>query len=159
MLRKLNWKETAGVVTILAILVGVPAVLWQWRHHVLHHHAADTKVVMLTAIADRGIWTQDEVVGWNYWWKKPTRAENIPLQQGDRVLLRLRSADVLHSFAIPLLRFGPVEVPSGHTVQVEFRADRPGTLTFLCWTMCSPEHQNLHGRFLVQGNGNENDSW
>lgn len=157
MARLVNWKEAAGVVTVVAVLLGLPLVLWQWREHKLKHHPADTKVITLTAIADRGIWTQDEIVGWNYWWKKPARAENIPLQQGDRVVMRLRSVDVLHSFAIPLLRLGPVDVPSGHTVQVEFRADRPGTLTFLCWQVCSPEHQNLRGRFVVQGKGQ--DSW
>ena len=63
--------------------------------------------------------------------------------------LRLRSADVLHTFAIPLLRLGPVDVPAGHTVELEFDADRAGTLTFLCWQVCSPEHGHLRGRFLV----------
>jgi len=64
-----------------------------------------------------------------------TRAEEIPLNQGDHVVLRLRSADVLHSFAIPILRRGPVEVPAGHTVELEFDADRAGSLMFLCWRL------------------------
>lgn len=152
-----NWKEAAGVTAVMAVLIGLPLVLWQWRHRVLYHHPADTKVIMLTAVANPGMWTRDEILGWNYWWQKPTPVEDIALQQGDLVRLRLRSADVLHSFAIPLLHLGPVEVSSGHTVQVEFRADRPGNLTFLCWQVCSPEHQSLHGRFVVQGN--EKDSW
>lgn len=154
---RIDWTEATGIATIFAILIGLPIILWQWRDRTLHRHSADTKVISLTAVAGDGVWTQDDVVGWNYWWKTPARAENIPLQLNDHVIMRLRSVDVLHSFAIPLLHIGPVEVPSGHTVEVEFRADRPGTLTFLCWQVCSQEHQNLRGRFVVAGNAQ--DSW
>ena len=155
---KLNWKEAAGVVAVIAVLLGLPVVLWTWRQHSRLPHSPNTKVYTLTAVATPGVWTQEEVVGWNYWWKTPQPVQDIPLQQGDYVILRLRSADVLHSFSIPLLHLGPIDVPSGHTVQAEFRADRPGALTFLCWQVCSPEHNKLRGRFLVQGSGKEQDS-
>jgi heme/copper-type cytochrome/quinol oxidase subunit 2 len=49
------------------------------------------------------------------------------------VVLLVRSADVLHSFTIPLIRLGPVDVPARHTMEVKFVTDRPGILTFLCW--------------------------
>lgn len=51
-------------------------------------------------------------------------------------MVRLRSADLLHSFAIPLLRIGPVDVPAGHTVEVKFDANRPGVLIF-CAGRCA----------------------
>ena len=159
MMRLPDWREVAGSGVVLAILLAVPLTLWAWRDRTLHHHPAGTKVFLLTAVADHGVWTQEEVVGWNYWWKKPARLHTIPLQQGDHVVLRLRSVDVLHSFAIPILHLGPVEVPSGHTVQVEFQADRSGTLTFLCLQVCSPDHQMLLGQFEVQGNKKEQDTW
>lgn len=153
-----DYKEAAGIVTVVAILIGLPIILWHWRDQTLHHHPAGTKVITLTAVAGNGVWTTDDVVGWNYWWKTPKRVEDIPLQVNDHVVMRLRSVDVLHSFAVPLLHIGPVEVPSGHTVQLEFRPDRPGNLTFLCWQVCSQQHQNLHGRFVVTGAGAQ-DSW
>ena len=156
---RLNWKETAGIVAVLSILLGLPVVLWGWRQHARVPHAPGAKLFTLTAVADPGVWTQEEIVGWNYWWKKPKPVSDIPLQQGDRVIVRLRSVDVLHSFAVPLLHLGPIDVPSGHTVKVEFRADQPGELTFLCWQVCSPEHNKLRGQFVVQGNGKEQDSW
>lgn len=147
----MGWKEATGVLAILLVLVGLPLLLWYWREIALmHRYPAGTKVITLTAVANGGIWTQEEVVGLNYWRKKPTRVHEIPLNQGEHVVLRLRSADVLHSFAIPLLRLGPVDVPAGHTVELEFDAQRTGVLTFLCWQVCSPEHSNLRGRFIVK---------
>ena len=101
-------------------------------------------------MAKGGIWTLDDVVGANYWLRTPTRAEDIPINQGDHVVLRLRSADVLHSFAIPILRKGPVEVPAGHTVELEFDVERSGSLMFPCWQVCSPDHGNLHGHFVAK---------
>lgn len=133
--------------------------LWHWRHVTsVHRYPAGTKIVTLTAVAKGGVWTQDDVVGLTYWWRKPNRSGDIPLNQGDHVVVRLRSADVLHSFAIPLLRLGPVEIPAGHTVDVEFDAKRPGTLTFLCLQVCSPQHSGLQGRFVVKGNEQE-ETW
>lgn len=152
----MTWREAAGVLAVVAVLVGLPLLLWYWRASVsANHHPPNTKIITLTAVADGGIWTHDQIVGYNYWWKRPTRVNEIPLQQGDHVALRLRSVDVLHSFAIPILRLGPVEVPAGHTVEVEFDADRAGVLTFLCWQMCSPEHPKLRGRFLVNASEDE----
>jgi heme/copper-type cytochrome/quinol oxidase subunit 2 len=68
-------------------------------------------------------------------------------------VVRVRSSDLLHSFAIPLLHIGPVDVPAGHTVEVQFEATRPGVLTFLCWQVCSMQHDKLRGRFVVKSRG------
>ncbi len=155
----MTWREAAGVLAVLVVLVGLPLLLWYWQAVALaHRYPRDTKVITLTAIANGGIWTQEEIVGVNYWRREPKRAEEIPLNQGDHVVLRLRSVDVLHSFAIPILHLGPVEVPAGHTVELEFTADRAGVLTFLCWQVCSPEHSKLRGRFLVKASKAE-ETW
>lgn len=159
MARSITWKEAAGVLAVLAVLAGLPLLLWYWRAVALaHRYPPDTKVITLTAVANGGIWTEDEVVGLNYWRRQPKRVEDIPLDQGDHVALRLRSVDVLHSFAIPLLHLGPVDVPAGHTVELEFTADRAGVLTFLCWQVCSPDHPKLRGRFVVKGS-KEEETW
>ena len=158
-MRNMTWKEAAGVLGVLLVLIGLPLLLWYWQAvYMVHHYPPGTKVITLTAVADGGIWTQEEVIGHNYWRKKPTRVGDIPLNQGDHVVVRLRSADLLHTFAIPLLRLGPVDVPAGHTVELEFNADRAGVLTFLCWQVCSPEHPNLRGRFVVKAR-DKNDGW
>jgi heme/copper-type cytochrome/quinol oxidase subunit 2 len=157
--RTMKGKEVAGVLVILAVLLGLPMLLVYWRTVGLaHRYPANTKVIKLTAVADGGIWTQEEIVGYNYWWRKPSRTEKILLNQGDHVVVLLRSADVLHSFAIPLLHVGPVEVPAGHTIEVAFDANRPGELTFLCWQVCSPDHSKLQGDFLVKPSGAQ-ETW
>ena len=155
MARMTKWKEAAGVLAVVLVLAGLPLLVWYWKAVILaHRYPPGTKVIALTAIANGGLWTQEEIVGHNYWRRKPARTDEITLNQGDHVVLRLRSVDVLHSFGIPLLRLGPVDVPAGHTVEVEFNAERAGVLTFLCWQVCSPDHPNLRGRFVVKARGN-----
>ena len=161
--RKMYWKEIAAVASVVLVLVGLPLLLWYWQAVVsIRSYPPGTKVIDLTAVAQGGIWTQDKVVGYNYWWKKPARTPDIPLNQGDHVVVRLHSADLLHSFSIPLLHIQPVDIPAGHRVAVQFDADRPGDLTFLCWQVCSPDHPGLHGRFLVKGREgaeNKDEGW
>jgi heme/copper-type cytochrome/quinol oxidase subunit 2 len=157
--RTITWLEAAGVLAVIVVLVGLPLLLWHWQVSMLpHRYPPNTKIISLTAVAKGGIWTQEEVIGANYWWRTPTRADEIPINQGDHIVLRLRSADVLHSFAIPILHRGPVEVPAGHTVELEFDAERAGSLTFLCWQVCSPEHGNLRGHFVAKASKAE-EAW
>ena len=159
MAQTMRWKEAAGILAVLLLLAGLPLSLEYWRVATLaHRFPPQTKVITLTAVANGGIWTDEEIVGYNYWWRRPSRVQEIPLNQGDHVVVQLRSVDVLHSFGIPLLRLGPVDVPAGHTVEVEFTAERPGVLTFLCWQVCSPDHPNLRGRFVVKA-GKAEEAW
>ncbi len=160
MARNITWIEAAGILAVIVILVGLPLLLRHWQVSMLpHRYPPNTKIISLTAVAKGGIWTQEEVVGANYWWRTPTRAEEIPINEGDHIVLRLRSADVLHSFAIPILHRGPVEVPAGHTVELEFDAERAGLLTFLCWQVCSPEHGNLRGHFMAKATKAAEETW
>ena len=155
----MTWKEIAGVAAVVLVLGGLPLVLWHWRHVTsVQQYPKGTKIISLTAVGKGGVWTEDDVVGATYWWRKPSRIGDIHLNQGEHVVVRLRSADVLHSFAIPLLRLGPVDIPAGHTVDVQFDAKEPGTLTFLCLQVCSPQHPGLHGRFVVKGSEKE-ETW
>jgi heme/copper-type cytochrome/quinol oxidase subunit 2 len=163
MTKKMVWMETAGVASIIIVIVGLPLLLWYWQAvFSLRKYPAGSKVIDLTAVAQGGIWTQDRVAGYNYWWKTPARTPDIQLNQGEHVVVRLHSPDVLHSFSIPLMHIQPVDMPAGHTEDVEFDATRPGELTFLCYQVCGPDHHSLLGRFQVKGNGkseNDKESW
>ena len=151
-----RWKETGAAFAVMLVLIGLPVLVAAWRGTILpHRYAPGTRIITLTAVANGGIWTQQEITGWNYWWREPDRTGYIALNQGERVVVRVHSVDVLHSFAIPPLRLGPFDVPAGHTVEVKFDAGEADLLMFLCWQWCSIDHPGLRGYFVVGGGGVE----
>jgi heme/copper-type cytochrome/quinol oxidase subunit 2 len=143
--------EAAAVLAVLLVLGGLPLLLWYWNTvFVPGQYPPGSKIIHLTAVAKGGVWTQDPVVGYAYWWKKPARTSEIRLTKGDHVVLFLHSPDVQHSFSIPDLQLGPVAIPAGHTVEVQFDADRVGELHFMCTQVCGRDHSHLEGRFIVR---------
>ena len=77
----------------------------------------------------------------------------IPVSQGDRVRLRLRSADRSHAFAIKAFRVKTLIPKGGDTVTVEFVADKTGTFDFTCAEYCGTGHSGMKGRLVVVANG------
>ena len=141
-------------VTIL-ILVAVPLALFGYKGVYLPHRFGGARIISLTALATDGVWTEERVAGINYWRKHFSPTPEIRVNQGETVVLRLASADVLHSFAIPLLHIGPLDVPAGEVREVQFTAQQAGTLVFLCWQVCSPVHEKLRGKIVVLGSNGE----
>ena len=90
--------------------------------------------------------------GQNYWRTSFPRAAVLEVDPARPVVLRLRSADVLHSFSIPALRIRPIDVYAGHEVVVRLEPeDLEGEdeLGFLCYQLCGPDHQHMSGTLLV----------
>lgn len=139
------------VAVTLLILLAVPLGLFGYKHVYLPHKHPDARIITLTALATDGVWTQEEVQGLNYWRKHFSATPEILVKQGETIVLRLASADVLHSFSIPLLNIGPLDVPAGEVREVRFKAEKPDTLVFLCWQVCSPVHGKLRGTIVVLG--------
>lgn len=154
MTRKTTYREAFAGLTVLLLLVGLPLVLWYWRDRVVPgRYAPGTKIIHLTAIADGGLWTEDQVAGYNYWWKRPTRADVIRVVEGEHVVLLLHSSDVQHAFVVRDLHIGPVAVSAGHTAEVKFDAGGPRTVDFLCKQVCGRDHKHMSGSFLVAEGG------
>lgn len=147
--------EKFAILVTLVIMVSVPAALFSFHSFYLPHKFGDARVITLTALASDGVWTEDSVTGVSYWRRHFPPATEIHVKQGERVVLRLASADVLHSFAIPALNIGPIDVPAGEVREVQFTAQDPDTLLFLCWQVCSPVHGKLQGRIVVLGPNGE----
>ncbi len=141
--------EKFAVLVTLLILAGVPLGLMGYEKVYLAHKFSGARIIKLTALATDGVWTAESVSGVNYWRKHFSATPEIQVKQGEEVVLRLASADVLHSFAIPLLHIGPIDVPAGEVRVIEFKAEQPGTLVFLCWQVCSPVHEKLRGKIVV----------
>jgi len=143
--------ERIPVLVTLSILISLPLALWGYKHLYLPHKFGGARIVTLTALATDGVWTEQQVEGMNYWRKHFSAVPEIRVQPGETLVLRLASADVLHSFSIPALNIGPLEVPAGEVREVQFTAGKPGTLVFLCWQVCSPVHERLRGKIVVAG--------
>ena len=77
----------------------------------------------------------------------------ITVAQGDRVRLRLRSADRTHAFAIKALRVKTLIPSAGEAVTVEFVADRAGSFDFTCAEYCGNGHARMKGRLVVVTRG------
>nr|WP_247509190.1 cytochrome c oxidase subunit II [Bradyrhizobium sp. 157] len=89
-----------------------------------------------------------EVVGEQWWWRvmyhAPTgpqiaSANEIRIPVGSPVTLKLRAADVIHSFWVPSLG-GKVDMIPGRTTQLQLTVDRPGVYRGQCAEYCGGPH-------------------
>jgi len=93
-----------------------------------------------------------EVVGRQYWWEvryldaQPARifttANELRIPVGRRVLLRLRSGDVIHSFWVPGLQ-GKMDLIPGRVNVLPLQADRPGVWRGQCAEFCGVQHGKM----------------
>lgn len=149
---KENLKEITALSAIVLILVGLPMLIfWYDKVHLPSQNPKGTRIINLTAKVSQEVclWTEEDVNGLNYWWKRFKFAEEIPVNVEDKVVFRVKSADVLHSFAIPQFRIGPYEVEAGKVKEVKFSAERGGNFKYLCWLWCSDCHGDLTGKIIV----------
>lgn len=114
--------------------------------------APRTTVHTLTGVVEDGCWTEDEVHGANYW-NRSFRPARPVLQVGEPVMLRLKSADVVHSFYSPGLGIGPVEVYPGRVQELLVTPKTAGIFGYYCTTVCGSSHFGMRGVLVVQGEG------
>jgi len=74
---------------------------------------------------------------------------NISVVEGDRVRLRLRSADRTHGIGIKAFRVNALIPKVGDAVTVEFVADRAGTFDITCSEYCGTGHRAMKGKLIV----------
>ncbi|MBI4612467.1 MAG: hypothetical protein HY720_02550 [Planctomycetes bacterium] len=145
--------EWLAAALVLLILLVVPAWLLKAESRAAHVGGIENPhVITLTAIADGGIWTEEDVVGHSYWRRRPKPARPV-VRVGETVVIRLKSADVRHSFSIPDLEVGPVSVEPGHVSEVRFVPREPGEYLTQCSTRCGPCHEEMLGTIVVLGPG------
>lgn len=149
---KYKFTDTVALALVALIIFGLPAVIWWYEKAYLpSRYPEGTVIINLTARApeDGCLWTEDNINAFNYWWKKFKFAEEIAVTQGAPVVFRIKSSDLLHSFAIPRFRIGPYEVEAGKVKEVQFLAERAGKFKYLCWLWCSDCHGDLSGKIVV----------
>src|SRR3989344_2236190 len=71
----------------------------------------------------------------------------ITVNEGDTVILRVKSIDVEHSLAIP--EFGVNQVLSpGKIAEVKFVADQKGNFEMFCAVYCGTGHREMKGTLI-----------
>jgi cytochrome c oxidase subunit II len=95
-----------------------------------------------------------EVTGHQWWWEFHypdygfTTAGEMHIPAGRPVLLRMRSADVIHSFWVPQLA-GKRDVVPGRTSYLILEADEPGVYLGQCAEFCGLAHADMRQRVFA----------
>ncbi|TDK39594.1 cytochrome c oxidase subunit II [Rhizobium deserti] len=90
-----------------------------------------------------------DVAGEQFWWRVRYQnaegsaafetANEVRVPVGERVLFKLTSPDVIHSFWIPVLG-GKMDVIPGRENHLTLMAEKPGTYRGVCAEFCGPSH-------------------
>lgn len=99
------------------------------------------------------------VTGYDWWWKveyeddDPTRrfvtANEIHIPVGQPVLVKLKSADVIHAFWVPMLA-GKTQMIPGLTNQQWLQADAEGVYSGQCTQYCGVQHAHMGLEVVAQ---------
>jgi cytochrome c oxidase subunit 2 len=99
------------------------------------------------------------VTGYDWWWKveyeddDPSRrfvtANEIHIPVGQPVLLKLKSADVIHAFWVPMLA-GKTQMIPGLTNQQWIEADAEGIYLGQCTQYCGVQHAHMGLEVVAQ---------
>jgi plastocyanin len=117
---KREWLARILILTLLGGAIGLTAAGW-WQH--------SQGIVIHARMAENGGWTP----------------ENLSVEVGEPLHLRLTSDDVMHSFAIGQSDQPAVDVIPGEMTDVTLVFDRPGKYTFYCTRWCSLNHWRMRG--------------
>lgn len=122
-------RERIALGLVLLVVLGLPLGVLGFERV---QTAGPVRVVELMArlpTADNGGWTP----------------ERITVQRGERIKLRISSADVVHGFSIPKLDVHVDWIEPGKVAEVEFTADRSGRYAFQCTVWCQLGHWRMRG--------------
>lgn len=122
-------RERIALGLVLLVVLGLPLGALGFQQT---HMFGSARVIELTArlpTAEQGGWTP----------------ETITVQQGERIRLRISSADVIHGFSIPKLDVHVDWIEPGKVAEIEFTADRPGRYAFQCTVWCQLGHWRMRG--------------
>lgn len=123
-------KEILALILLLVVLVGTPAGVLGYESYLRSQTPNE-----FTIVGENGRWKPDI----------------IRVNQGDKVVLRLTSGDVVHGLALPAFGVMEDDIYPGKFTTVEFVADKVGTFPFFCTVICSPRHAQMKGELIVEG--------
>jgi cytochrome c oxidase subunit 2 len=141
-------------IVLLAILAGMPLLIDSYNSKFWQDKVeSDAKVFFLTGHMEKG-WVVGnfkayEVVSF----QKGSMALQQPVlkvKKGNRVVLKLTSSDVIHGFSLKEFGVFITEgILPGKVTMVSFIADKTGTYTFTCNSICGKKHDDMTGTLVV----------
>ena len=143
------------LVLLISIIIGLPFAIRAYDRRLEPvHSTAGTQEFILTGTAGRG-WVLGEVRANDIvsLWRDegPPLKPVIEVSKGDRVVLKLRSADVTHGFSLKAYGIYVAKgIQPGKTVYVSFSADKIGRYIFMCTVFCGDIHQHMEGTLIVR---------
>jgi cytochrome c oxidase subunit 2 len=99
-----------------------------------------------------------QIKGHQFWWEvryaeaQVTTANEIHVPVGEPVLVKLRSADVIHSLWVPQLH-GKRDLIPGHDSSFWIEADRAGTFGGQCAEFCGYQHAQMRLLVVAESRG------
>lgn len=73
----------------------------------------------------------------------------IRIKKGERVVLEIRTSDVLHGFNCPEMGIR-AEVRPGEVTRISFIPTKAGEFVFYCDIFCGEGHAKMTGKFIVE---------
>ena len=146
--------EVLLCLVLIVIIVGLPIGIIAYDQYVWQKKIpSDAKVFTLTGHTEDG-WLLGDVQALDAlnFGRKRKLAEKpvIKVSKGDRVVLKLKSSDVVHGFSLKdweiIITDG---IQPGKVTMVSFVADKVGTFTFSCNAICGDNHQKMQGTLIV----------
>jgi cytochrome c553 len=151
-MRETRVEMAAGLVSVVGIIAAMVYPFVYETRSVERRLPPGARMITLTGVAITGTWTEEDVNGGNYWYRHFSPARPV-LRVGQPTLLRLKSADVNHSFYCPGLGVGPIEVHPGIVSEVLVTPLREGVFEYYCTTICGDPHFGMRSAVVVLREG------
>jgi len=134
---------------LILTLIGVPAGVFGYDRYLQNQVPEGAKVFNIYFDGTRN-WTETRINGLTNL-SDPPDLQEIRVQKGDLVVLRLMATDVHHGFTLPDFGLGPIELAPGQLHEVRFRADQVGEFLMFCTVVCGPAHDDMQAKVIVTG--------
>ena len=148
-------RDAIYLILLLIIVVGLPFGIRAYDRRLEPVQSmAGAKEFTLTGTAGRG-WVVGEVRAndiISLWRDDGSQVKPvIEVSKGDRVVLKLRSADVTHGFSLKDYGIYVAKgIQPGKTVYLSFTADKVGRFIFMCTVFCGDIHRHMEGWLIVR---------
>lgn len=125
---------------IPTILIFLALFWWTGRLYVEQYRMPED-AIPVDVVAKQWMWKAEHKSG-----VREINELHVPV--GQKVMLRLTSIDVIHSFYIPEFRVKRDAIP-GHYTTMWFEATKPGEYALFCAEYCGVDHSRMRGRVVA----------